>query len=259
MIINFSKYEGAGNDFIIIDNRTNYFDKSDHDLINKLCDRKFGIGGDGLMLLQDSGKYDFEMIYYNSDGFEGSMCGNGGRCIAAFAYHREIIDTYGRFVAVDGEHEAVIISPEFVKLRIGDVKRVEVGDDFYFMDTGSPHYICFKENLESLDVYTEGRKIRYNERFKTQGTNVNFVELRNNALFVRTYERGVEDETLACGTGITASAIAAALKLDIDQCEFNIKALGGDLKVSFNRNHSRFDNIWLEGPAKKVFEGTIEI
>lgn len=259
MIIKFSKYQGAGNDFIIIDNRTDFFDKNDHKLVHRLCHRRFGIGADGLMLLQHKAGYDFEMVYFNSDGFEGTLCGNGGRCIVAYAYHQEIIGGHTKFVAVDGEHEAVVLGPEHIKLLMGNVSNIEAGTDYFFMDTGSPHYVSFQENLKDLNVYEEGRKIRYNDRFKLHGTNVNFVELQKDALFVRTYERGVENETYACGTGITASAIAAALKLDIDQSEFKIKALGGNLKVRFHRNATSFNNIWLEGPAKKVFEGELSL
>ncbi len=259
MILNFSKYQGAGNDFIIIDNRTGFFNNEDQDLISRLCDRRFGIGADGLMLVQDKEKFDFEMVYFNSDGFEGTMCGNGGRCIVAFAYNRKIIGDSAKFMAIDGEHDAVVLSPNYVKLKMGDVHQVETGEDYYFLNTGSPHYVTFRDSLEKFDVYQEGRKIRYNDRFKLEGTNVNFVELRKNALFVRTYERGVEDETYACGTGITASAIAAALKLDVAQSEFNVKALGGDLKVSFSKKSNAFENIWLEGPATPVFDGTIKV
>lgn len=259
MIINFSKYQGAGNDFVIIDNRTNFFDVKDYRLIRKICDRKFGIGCDGLMLLQNKKGFNFEMVYFNSDGYEGTMCGNGGRCIVAYAYHREIIDAYTKFWAVDGEHKANILAPDYIKLKMNDVSNIEVGKDYFYMDTGSPHYVSFVKELENLNVYDKGKHIRYNNRFKKEGTNVNFVELKDNSLFVRTYERGVENETLACGTGITASALAAAIKLDIEDSSFNIKALGGNLKVSFHRDELNFKNIWLEGPAKKVFEGTMEI
>jgi diaminopimelate epimerase len=259
VIVNFSKYQGAGNDFVIIDNRTNYFDVNDSRLIRKICDRKFGVGADGLMLLQNKKGYNFEMVYFNSDGHEGTMCGNGGRCIVAYAYKREIINAVSKFFAIDGEHEANVLAPDYIKLKMNDVSEVEIGKDYFFMNTGSPHYIRFVKDLENKDVFIEGRNIRNSSRFKANGTNVNFVELKDNFLFVRTYERGVEDETLACGTGITASALAAALKLDIEDSSFKIKALGGNLKVSFQKEGDRFINIWLEGPAKKVFEGTLEL
>lgn len=259
MTINFSKYQGAGNDFVIIDNRTDFFDKSDYRTIRKICDRRFGIGADGLMLLQNKKGYNFEMVYFNSDGHEGTMCGNGGRCIVAYAYHREIVDSYTKFWAIDGEHEANVLAPDYVKLKMNDVTDIEIGKNYFFMNTGSPHYVAFVNELETINVFEEGQKIRYNDRFKSKGTNVNYVELKENSLFVRTYERGVEDETLACGTGITAAALAAALRLDIEDSSFNIKALGGNLKVSFHREEKNFKNIWLEGPAKKVFEGTIAI
>lgn len=259
MIVSFYKYQGAGNDFIIIDNRTNFFDADNHNLIKNLCDRRFGVGADGLMLLQDRDGVDFEMIYFNSDGFEGTMCGNGGRCIVAFAYHLEIIGEHTRFLAVDGEHEAIVKSPEYVKLKMSDVANIEVGDGHYFMDTGSPHYVTFVNNLDEFNVLKEGREIRYNERFRVVGTNVNFVELKEGALFVRTYERGVEDETYACGTGITAAAISAALKLDIEQSDFNIQALGGKLKVSCINEAGKFKSVWLQGPAKMVFSGSVDV
>lgn len=259
MTINFSKYQGAGNDFVIIDNRTDFFDKSDYRKIRKICDRRFGIGADGLILIQNKKGYHFEMVYFNADGHEGTMCGNGGRCIVAYAYHHEIIDSFTKFSAIDGEHEAKVLTPDYVTLKMNDVTNIEIGKDYFYMNTGSPHYVAFVTDLETVNVFDEGQKIRFNNRFKSKGTNVNYVELKENFLFVRTYERGVEDETLACGTGITAAALAAALRLDIEDSSFNIKAMGGNLKVSFQREENSFKNIWLEGSAKKVFEGTIAI
>jgi diaminopimelate epimerase len=259
MTTQFYKYQGAGNDFIVIDNRNPILKKSGHKIINNLCDRRFGIGADGLMLLQNKDNYDFEMIYFNSDGKEGSMCGNGGRCIVAFAYFLGIIKGETKFWAIDGEHIAHVAEPEYIKLKMSEVNSVEQNTDHYFLDTGSPHYVSFVKGIEELDVYNQGKEIRYNKRFSDVGTNVNFVEEINNRLLVRTYERGVENETLACGTGIVASAICAAIETGKTKDEYNIKALGGDLKVRFTQKGNSFKNIWLEGPAKQVFVGEIEV
>jgi diaminopimelate epimerase len=259
MQLHFHKYHGAGNDFIIIDNRMNLFDKTNHELIARLCDRRFGIGADGLMLLQESAQVDFRMIYFNSDGFEGSLCGNGGRCITAYANHLGIIGKNTRFMATDGLHEAEVINPGYIKLKIADIHDIETGKDYFYLNTGSPHYVQFTDSLKDKDVYTEGRKIRYNDRFQDQGTNVNFVEFETNGLFVRTYERGVENETLACGTGIVAAAISAALKEDSDRTSYSVRARGGNLVVSFNRKNNLFQDVWLEGPTELVYTGDIKI
>ena len=197
--MHFYKYQGAGNDFIIIDNRMNLFDSDNNERIEKLCDRRFGIGADGLMLLQNHEQSDFRMIYFNSDGFEGSLCGNGGRCIIAFANQLGIIGKHSRFVAADGIHEAEIVNPGYVRLKMADIDQIESGDGYYFINTGSPHYVTFVKNLENLDVFKTGRKIRLSNAFRAEGINVNFVEVERNGLFVRTYERGVEDETFSCG------------------------------------------------------------
>jgi diaminopimelate epimerase len=260
MLLDFFKYQAAGNDFVLIDNRMNKFDRADTTTVEKLCNRKFGIGSDGLILLQNSPEADFEMVYYNSDGYEASMCGNGGRCIVAFAKQLGIIDTVTSFLAADGRHEAIMLAPNLIRLKMIDVLTIEKGPDYYYMNTGTPHYVKFVENIDSIDVYTEGRKIRYNERFKETGTNVNFVERKGDILLVRTYERGVENETLACGTGITASAIASGVHHNMNLNAFTIKALGGNLRVSFDPIfNGSVENIWLEGPAEKVFEGKITI
>ncbi len=260
MRIQFHKYHGAGNDFIVIDNRNPVFDKSDRCTVKKLCDRRFGIGADGLMLLQGHPDLDFEMIYFNSDGNEGTLCGNGGRCIISFAKYLNIIDDKTRFMAIDGVHDGVIKTKEYVQIKMSDVKKIEaLGKDF-FLNTGSPHYVVFCNNLKDLDVYEEGRKIRYNDKFYNEGTNVNFVEKDGNNLFVRTYERGVEDETFACGTGIVASAITAAhISQKHEKNAYNVKALGGKLKVEFKYEKSMYTEIWLSGPAVRVFDGWIEL
>lgn len=264
MQIPFYKYQGTGNDFIIIDNRDRIFDRTDTKLVARLCDRKFGIGADGLMLLQMQENYDYEMVYYNADGNESTMCGNGGRCLAAFAKNLGLIDKNANFIAIDGPHEAVVISSSgdshYVSLKMKDVDAVETGDGYLYMNTGSPHYVKIVQDIQNFDVYGEGKSIRYNNRFAREGTNVNFVEQQDGGLFVRTYERGVEDETLSCGTGVTACAISASLKGWVKTEGYcAIKTLGGDLKVKFERDGDSFTDIWLEGPATFVFKGDIDI
>ena len=235
MNIQFHKYQGAGNDFIIIDNRRLFFDDSNHKFIQSLCDRKLGIGADGLILLQDITNYDFEMVYYNADGHLGSMCGNGGRCVVDFAKQLNIFEKECRFLAYDGPHLATWTSSD-VSLRMQNVEEIESGEDYYFLDTGSPHYVKFVKDIESVNVFEEGQKIRYNERFKNDGTNVNFVQIKDKKLNVRTYERGVEDETLACGTGVVASVLSAYEAKLISNNTIEVIALGGDLKVNFEKN-----------------------
>jgi diaminopimelate epimerase len=260
MNLTFYKYQGTGNDFIIIDNRDLKFNRADHTLVAKLCDRRFGIGADGLMLLQTKTGYDFEMVYYNSDGNEGSMCGNGGRCIVEFARTLGLVNQTANFIATDGEHKAEI-KPGFITLKMNDVAEVELNANFCYLNTGSPHYVEFVNNIAAYNVVEEGKKIRYNTRFKTEGTNVNFVEKQYNDLFVRTYERGVEGETYSCGTGVTAAALVASLKNVATAQDFcNIKTLGGNLKVKFTRHtDNSFTDVWLEGPATFVFKGEILI
>jgi diaminopimelate epimerase len=266
----FDKYQGTGNDFVMIDDRTERFNAKDSALVARLCHRKFGIGADGLILLRTDKDYDFKMVYFNADGKEGSMCGNGGRCIVAFAHQLGILKEKTTFNAVDGLHEASIKEGVMVSLKMKDVDAVEITPSFYFMDTGSPHYVTYVEDVANFDVFGNGRKIRYNDRFKEQGTNVNFVErLSDKHLFVRTYERGVEDETLSCGTGVTACAIAESLSNPTMQgisslglevgFEIRIKVMGGELSVAYHKNKNHFTNIYLKGKAEKVFEGSIEI
>ncbi len=256
MTLQFSKYHGAGNDFILIDNR-----KQDINLntsqIAFLCHRHFGIGSDGLMLLENHEQYDFFMRYFNPDGSEGMMCGNGGRCIIRFANELGIINQKTVFLAPDGVHEAEI-NAELISLKMNDVNDSETIENNLFLNTGAPHYIKFTENLNQTNVYTEGKQIRFSPLFKARGgTNINFVHVNDKELSVRTYERGVENETLACGTGIVASAIAAYISGKIRLTQINVKALGGDLKVKFETTNNSFSNIWLIGPAEKVFTGTI--
>jgi len=254
----FYKYQGAGNDFVIIDNRDKSFDGSDSKRIEGMCDRRFGIGADGLMLLEDHKEHDFTMRYFNSDGLEASMCGNGGRCIAAFAVHIGVIKESKNFtfMAVDGLHHASY-NNGIVTLKMIDVDTIIKTDNYTFLNTGSPHHVTFVEDTEATDVYTIGKSIRYSEAYP-DGTNVNFVQFMDkNTIRVRTYERGVENETLACGTGVVASAISAQ-QIKPDITDFNIKVKGGELRVFFTPNNGKYKDIWLEGPAEFVFKGTIE-
>lgn len=258
MKIGFNKYQGTGNDFIIIDNREDIFNPEDHELINKLCDRRFGIGADGLILVGKSAEYDFEMIYFNSDGFKGTMCGNGGRCTADFAVRSGIAGNRLRFIAADGIHDA-LSEKGLIRLKMNDVKNIRKVKGNYFINTGSPHYVVFISGLDKIDVPNEGKQIRWSEDFKPGGTNVNFVEIQDNGIFVRTFERGVEDETLSCGTGVTASAIASVLSGHFVSSPVNVTTKGGNLTVAFETQEDRITNIWLSGPATFVFEGSINI
>ncbi len=262
MKIPFIKYQGTGNDFVLIDQRSHlYLTKENSDLIEKLCDRRFGIGADGLMLLQSKEGYDFEMIYFNADGRESSMCGNGGRCIVAFAKHLNIIEKHCFFLAIDGDHDAKVNDKgDYVDLKMINVKEVEVGENFYLMNTGSPHFVQFTPTLDAINVYEDGKKIRYSERFAAEGVNVNFVVENEKGIEVATYERGVEDETFSCGTGVTAAAIAFAMKYT-RRGEIPVQTKGGNLKVSLNPdcNDGGYKDIWLSGPATRVFDGIIEI
>ena len=256
--IPFHKYQGTGNDFILIDQRhQQYLTRQDTKQINRLCDRKFGIGADGLILLEEKAGYDFQMIYFNSDGRESSMCGNGGRCITAFAAECGIEKETYVFWAIDGEHKAHIRPDGWVELKMSDVKQVEVGDDYYILDTGSPHYVVFVEDLDDINVKENGAVIRYGSRFKREGINVNFAEAQDKKLLVGTYERGVEDETLSCGTGVTACAIAFYLQSKQQSArDLPIQAKGGDLRVRFSSgDKNAFSDIWLSGPAERVFKG----
>jgi diaminopimelate epimerase len=257
MNIHFYKYHGAGNDFILIDNRDAKIELS-KEQIAFLCHRNFGIGADGLMLLEKHPKLDFNMRYFNSDGSEGMMCGNGGRCIVRFASDRGIIYDKTNFNAPDGEHSATL-SEDLVRLKMTNVSSIDYIDEEMFIETGAPHYILFTNELMTTDVYSIGKSIRYNSTFKEKGTNVDFVEIIDGGIAVRTYERGVEGETLACGTGIVASAIGAYYKNKKLGNSIAVKAMGGDLKVDFTEKNLNFTDIWLTGPAKFVFDGEIEI
>ncbi len=261
MILRFDKYHGAGNDFILVDHRQGMFNPS-RKIIQALCDRRFGIGADGLMLLGPSTRRDFSMRYYNSDGGEGSMCGNGGRCITAYARKLGIIGREAAFKASDGDHFAEIISGESgifqVKLGMNDLTEIRCGDGYDYVNTGSPHHVVFVEDPDLIDVVAEGRKIRYGEPYGEKGTNVDFVGVNNGKLYVRTYERGVEDETLSCGTGVTAAALVYAHK-NKTEGPVEIRTKGGSLRVTFSRQDNSYTNIMLEGPVTHVFSGEIEL
>ncbi|MEO6490348.1 MAG: diaminopimelate epimerase [Ferruginibacter sp.] len=260
MKIKFYKYQGTGNDFVILDNREGYFSNLDTKQIRRLCDRRFGVGGDGLMILNNKPGYDFEMLYFNSDGKPGSMCGNGGRCMIRFAYNIGIHKYTYKFMASDGEHEAELDQNNIVRLKMNNVIEVEEHSSYTILNTGSPHMVKFSTDVANVDVVETGREIRYNKRFVATGINVNFVETTNqDSIFVRTYERGVEDETLSCGTGVTAAALVSAHN-PLGFNRVNVHTRGGRLSVEFNKiNDSHFDNIWLCGPAEFVFSGEIEV
>lgn len=261
MKIPFYKYQGAGNDFILVDNRELSVDHHNPALIARLCNRRFGIGADGIMFLQEREGYDFEMVYYNADGQPSSMCGNGGRCIVAFARFLGVIDLETDFLAVDGPHHARIsASGDWVSLHMIDVKTLNRDADAYVLNTGSPHYVQLTSGLEAKDVYHDGYAIRNNETYKAEGINVNFVEPLADGYFVRTFERGVEDETYACGTGVTAVALAMAKHHEqTGHINTPVKVLGGRLNIRFDYDGDLFSNIYLEGPAVQVFAGEVEI
>ncbi len=254
----FYKYQGTGNDFIIFDNREGNISLNSRQ-VHHLCDRRFGIGADGLMLLNRSDEHDFEMKYYNADGNEGSMCGNGGRCMVRFAYKCGLHKNEYRFKAVDGLHAATIDDNGWVNLQMKDVKDIKVIHGDSILNTGSPHYVKQVQNLSDMDVVKIGRDIRYSNGYREEGINVNFVEQEEKQIFVRTYERGVEDETLSCGTGVTAAALVFAHN-DNGFNRVEIKTPGGHLAVEFNKTgDTSFEQIWLCGPAEFVFEGVMEI
>lgn len=264
MHLDFTKYQGTGNDFIMINN----FDQDasiqlSQAQIQKLCDRHFGIGADGLIILAKDQTADFKMIYYNSDGAESSMCGNGGRCLAHFAFTNGVCQNNTHFNAIDGLHHAIIHQNDIVELQMNDlfVKDIIQQNDTFILDTGSPHYVSFSPDNFNLDIVDFGKSIRYNETYKEEGINVNTARFKDDHLYVNTYERGVEGETLSCGTGVTAACIAASqyyaqLK---DQGEISVRAKGGALKVRFDIIDEKYTNVWLIGPATRVYTGRIKL
>jgi diaminopimelate epimerase len=260
MQLEFYKYQGAGNDFVMIDNRSGFFPKENTQLIAHLCDRRFGIGGDGLILLENDSDTDFKMVYYNSDGNQSSMCGNGGRCLVAFAKDLEVIENKTTFIATDGLHHASFEDNGLVSLQMIDVPTIEIKNDHSFLNTGSPHHVQMVENLEHYNIKEKGAAIRYGELYGAAGSNINFVKKIDDTTFrLRTYERGVEDETLACGTGATAVAIAMNATGQTDATAININVEGGKLVVSFDKGQNGFTNVFLKGTAEFVFKGTITI
>lgn len=260
MVIQFFKYHGTGNDFVMIDNRQNFFPKNNTKLIEQLCHRRFGIGADGLLLLENDNLTDFRMVYYNSDGNESSMCGNGGRCIVAFAKKLDIIDNQTTFIATDGLHNATILEDGTVSLQMKDVDEVKINPDYIYLNTGSPHHVTIVHDLPKYDVKTNGAKIRYSNLYGKAGSNVNFVSAKSaNHFVLRTYERGVEDETLSCGTGATATAIAMHAIGKTKSNHIDLDVQGGKLKVFFEKKDEIYQNVMLIGPATFVFKGEVEI
>lgn len=258
MTFRFHKYHGTGNDFILIDDREELFPVENTEAIRHLCSRHFGIGADGLILLRGSSG-SWQMVYFNSDGRKSTMCGNGGRCLVAFARSLSLAENGFDFRAIDGPHEARILDDGRIELGMKDVAKIESSNDFFVLDTGSPHYVLFTQGVAKLDVKKEGAGIRNSDRFRQEGINVNFVEeLEDGKLLVRTYERGVEDETLSCGTGVTATALAYLTKHGpSEKGMVEIQTPGGNLSVSANWNGDQFTDVRLIGPAEKVFEGSL--
>jgi diaminopimelate epimerase len=258
----FEKYHGAGNDFIVIDNTQGEINP-DQKTIARICHRNFGIGADGMIFLEHSVNYDFKMKYFNADGNEGSLCGNGGRCIVYYTFKKNLVGSKTTFEAIDGLHEAIVLKEEgnngIISLKMGDVHRVEkLGEDFY-LNTGSPHLVRIVRDINQFDAREEGIRLRWDERFQPEGVNVNFMKLEGRELFVRTYERGVENLTLACGTGVVASAIVANEIATEKASTYFISTDGGELKVSFRYQNNTYSDIWLEGPVEKVFDGVVEL
>lgn len=259
MTLQFVKYHGTGNDFIIIDNRDKRIRHANSEWIKKMCHRRFGIGADGLMLLENHSEADFEMVYFNSDGGLSSMCGNGGRCIVHFAFQLGIIGSSTNFKAPDGMHRAEILGDGEVRLQMNKADIPKVVSPGYELDTGSPHLVVRERNVAEINVSEKGRKFRNEPAYIEQGINVNFMQrMDDGVLNVRTYERGVEDETYSCGTGVTACAITAAFLDNKNEAEYTIHTLGGTLGVSLERKNTRYINIWLKGPATKVFNGSVD-
>ena len=257
MRISFDKYQGTGNDFILVDDRQGFFPAAEASQIAYLCDRRFGIGADGLILLRNSERYDFEMVYFNADGHEGSMCGNGGRCTVKYAAALGLISGRTEFMAVDGVHHAELV-PEGVSLGMSDVSVIQDLGEAYFADTGSPHYVTFVDSLSDFDVVGEGRAIRYNDTYRAEGTNVNFIVEHDHFLEIRTYERGVENETLSCGTGATAAALVWAEKKGLQVGRVPLLFPGGEVQVTWKKEGGMYTDIQLIGPAEQSFKGEVE-
>ncbi|WP_264433899.1 diaminopimelate epimerase [Flavobacterium agricola] len=260
MNFNFYKYQGTGNDFVILDNRQLTFPKNDTNFIKNICDRRFGIGADGLMLLEDQEGYDFKMVYYNSDGNESSMCGNGGRCLVAFAKKLNIIEKEANFIAVDGPHYAKISHDNVVSLQMIDVKEIKATPDYLFLNTGSPHHIQMVTNIDTFDVKNTGAQIRYSDLYGQVGSNINFVEQVNeNEFRLRTYERGGRRRNFILRYGgATAAALALHYNKLATENMVDLLVQGGRLRVTFDVAKNGYKNVFLIGPATYVFEGIIE-
>jgi diaminopimelate epimerase len=257
--IDFYKYQGTGNDFVIFDNRNGFFPKENVEMVKKICDRRFGVGADGLMLLENAEGFDFKMVYFNADGNPGSMCGNGGRCLVSFAQSLELFDRETSFQA-NGERYQARVANRLVSLQMLDVNELKASEGHVFLDTGSPHHVQFEKNVKELDVFALGRKIRFGDPYREAGTNVNFVQqVDENTFRVRTYERGVENETLSCGTGVTAVALASYYLGKTRSNKLQIQTEGGVLEVDFTAENGKFSNVILTGPATFVYKGNIEI
>lgn len=258
MEINFYKYHGTGNDFIMLNNMSGELNiASIKANFKSWCDRRFGIGADGVIVLSKHDELDFEMLYYNADGNASSMCGNGGRCIVHFAHSLGLINDQCKFMAVDGIHHASILENGSVSLKMSEVSEINKYELDYILDTGSPHYVSFKENVTHLNVASAGFQIRHSGPFAEKGINVNFAHEVEDGLYVRTYERGVEAETYSCGTGVVAAALAFAFKSDSTKNNIDIRTLGGNLNVSFEEKEQAYHNIWLTGPATCVYKGQV--
>lgn len=256
-MIDFYKYQGTGNDFILIDDRVERFNIDNPKLVKSICKRKFGVGSDGLIILRNHEHHDFEMIFFNSAGEKSTFCGNGGRCILSFAKDLGIISKKSIFIAYDGIHEGEI-NGRNIRLKMADVQKVNVKDDCIVLDTGSPHLIKIVDNLKDLDVITEGRKLRFSKEFGTYGINVNFTEIRNDHVFIRTYERGDEMESLSCGTGSVAAAIALHKIKKVNSQHLTIYTKGGELEVFFKYDGRYYTDIWLSGEARMVYKGHLK-
>lgn len=260
MKITFHKYQGTGNDFVILDNRSGEYNELSEKQRKRLCDRRFGIGGDGLILLVNKPGYDFEMVYFNSDGKSSSMCGNGGRCMVKFAHNIGIHKYTYLFLATDGAHEAEVDNSGIIRLKMQDITEVQEYGSHAILNTGSPHFVKFVGDVSNINVVEDGREIRNSKAYRSEGINVNFVEnIGDDRIFVRTYERGVEDETLSCGTGVTAAAIVSAHN-DNGFNRVEVKTIGGNLSVEYTKiNDHHYENVWLCGHAELVYTGEIEI
>ncbi len=258
--IHFQKWQATGNDFVIVDNRNHQLNNYSSDIIRRLCDRKFGVGADGFMLLENCDEYDFEMKYFNADGIEAEMCGNGARSIIGFASELGIISDNTVFKAVDGIHHGEMINQLTYRIKMADVNKISRTESGIFLNTGVPHLVIFTNDLNNERVYEEGKRIRYSKEFAPQGTNVNFIHLSGGEIKMRTYERGVENETLSCGTGAVAACLATIFQNPSDKESFIVNVPGGSLKVSFKQfKKNQFSDIYLEGEAQKVFTGTMAI